>query len=197
MTTGTGNAVVRGLGGDGIADRVGRQASFAGVLIALGVGLEWVLDPQQRDGTVVRPAFFAVCVVATTIGFALLASAAHALRRVASEHSKTVRVGSVMSTVGAGLLVAFAVTVLGTGLATGSPAVWSFIAFGLGMLLLSFGPVVLGLGLRRRLPGAWMLLVLAGVAAFAAIAIPLDPWHDVSLMAMCAAWTGVGVLLRR
>lgn len=43
----------------------------------------------------------------------------------------------------------------------------------------------------------WQLLALAGVAAFAALAIEPDPWHDVSLVVMFAAWTAVGMLLLR
>ena len=67
------------------------------------------------------------------------------------------------------------------------------------MLLLAVGPVTWGLSLRRRppTPGVWQLLLLSGVAAFGALAIEPDPWHDISLTVMFAAWSALGVLLLR
>ena len=177
--------------------RVGLRAVLGGVLVAVGVELEWLLDFQEPDGTVVRPAAFALCVSVSALGFALLAWASWGLRSAAEGRSRALYTGSLLSAAGAGLLLLFSLTVLVTGLANGSPAGLSFVVFGLGMLLLSVGPVILGLGLRRRLGGVSVLLVLAGLAAFAVIAVPVDPWHDVSLVAMCAAWSGFGVLLRR
>ncbi len=35
------------------------------------------------------------------------------------------------------------------------------------------------------------------VPAFGAIAIPVDPWHDVSPVGMFAVWSAIGVLLLR
>ena len=86
-----------------------------------------------------------------------------------------------------------------TGVASGSPLEASFLAFALGLLLLSVGQVVWGLSLRRQTPapGMWQMLTVAGVMAFASIAIPLDPWHDVSLVAMFLTWSVIGVLLLR
>src|SRR5680860_1200938 len=86
-----------------------------------------------------------------------------------------------------------------TALLKGSPLEASFIAFLLGMLLLSVGPVTWGLSLWRRspAPGVWQMLLLSGAAAFAALAIEPDPWHDISLMVMFAAWSTLGVLLLR
>lgn len=177
--------------------RVGRSAVAAGVLVAAGVALEWVLDPQQRDGTVVRPVLFAACVLTSTVGSALLVAAARGLRGVVSRRGRAVRWGSALSTVGAALLLLSMIAVLVTGLASGAPAVLSFVPFALGLLLLAVGPVVLGVGLRRELPVVGGALVAAGLASFAAVAIPFDPWHDVSLMAMCGAWVLAGVLLVR
>ena len=104
-----------------------------------------------------------------------------------------------MSLVGAGMLAVFGALVLVTGVASGSPLEASFLAFALGLLLLSIGQVVWGLSLRRQspAPGVWQMLLVAGVMAFASIAIPLDPWHDVSLVAMFLAWSVIGVLLLR
>ena len=67
------------------------------------------------------------------------------------------------------------------------------------MLMLSIGPVTWGLSLRPEspAPGVWQVLVVAGAAAFASIAIPLDPWHDITLIGMFVAWSVIGLLLRR
>ena len=75
----------------------------------------------------------------------------------------------------------------------------SFLLFALGMLLLSIGQLIWGLTLRRHspVPGVWQLLALAGITAFAAIAIPADPWHDIALVVMCATWSAIGVLVLR
>jgi hypothetical protein len=101
--------------------------------------------------------------------------------------------------IGAALLTVFGILALATGIVLGAPLELSFIPFALGMLLLSAGSVVWGLGLRRHVPasGVWQALVLAGIATFAAVAIPADPWHDVSLTVMCATWSAIGVLLLR
>jgi len=45
--------------------------------------------------------------------------------------------------------------------------------------------------------GAWQMLVVTGLAAFAALAIEPDPWHDVSLVVMFAGWSVLGILLTR
>jgi hypothetical protein len=104
-----------------------------------------------------------------------------------------------MSLVGAAMLAVFGALVLVTGVVSGSPLEASFLAFALGLLLLSTGQVVWGLSLRRQspAPGVWQMLLVAGVAAFASIAIPLDPWHDVSLVVMFLTWSAIGVLLLR
>ena len=104
-----------------------------------------------------------------------------------------------MSLVGAGMLVAFGALVLVTGVTSGSPLEASFLALALGLLLLSVGQVVWGLALRHQspAPGVWQMLLAAGTVAFASIAIPIDPWHDVSLVGLFLAWSVIGVLLLR
>lgn len=178
--------------------RTGRAAAGAGILMILGVEGEWLLDPQRDDGTVTNMPVFAVLLLIATIGFALLFVAVRGLRtRTAA--TKPARVGAVLSLVGAGLLVAFGAMALLTAITTGSPLEASFIAFLVGLLLLSVGPVIWGVSLRRHSPpkGVWQLLVLSGVAAFCALAIEPDPWHDISLVGSFAAWTMIGVLLLR
>jgi hypothetical protein len=179
------------------AKRTGRAAAAAGVLMTAGVEGEWLLNPQRDDGTVTDKPAFALLLVVSTVGFALLVSAVRGLRRAAVRRTKPARASSMMSLIGAGLLVVFGAMVLVTGVASGSPLEVSFVAFALGLLLLSIGQVAWGLSMRRQplARGVWQLLVVAGVTAFASIAIPLDPWHDLSLVAMFLAWSAIGVLL--
>lgn len=194
MTTSTRTGYVRAARP---GSRVGWQAAVGGPLFAAGVALEWWLNPQQEDGTVVRSAVFAALVGTSALGAALLLAAARRLPDLAVGARRSVRVGGGITTVGAGLLLVSMLAVLGTGLALGAPAGASFLPFALGLLLLAVGPVVLGLGLRAERGATGWALVVAGLAAFASVAVPLDPWHDVSLMVMCAAWSATGVVQRR
>jgi hypothetical protein len=164
----------------------------------VGVEGEWVLDSQPDDGTVTNVPVFALLVLTATIGFTLLLVAVHGLRADVPT-TKPGRVGAAMSLLGAGLLVVFGSTALVTSLLAGSPLEASFLVFLLGMLLLSVGPLMWGLSLRRseQAPGVWQLLALSGVAALAALALEADPWHDLGLVVMFAAWTAIGVLLLR
>lgn len=177
----------------------GRNAVAAGVLMAAGVAGEWVLNPQESDGTVADRLVLTLLLGATTTGFGLLFLAVRGLRAEHSRSTRPARAGAFMSMTGAGLLTAFGVAYLTTALATGAPFEPLFVAFALGMLLLSIGPVTWALSLRRQspAPGVWQLLAASGVAAFAAIAVPYDPWHDVSLTAMFAAWAALGACLVR
>ena len=181
------------------ASHTGRAAAAAGVLMAAGVEGEWLLNPQRDDGTVTDKPEFALLLVVSTVGFVLLSIAVRGLRRESARRTGPARVGATMSLIGAGMLAVFGALVLGTGVASGSPLEASFLAFALGLLLLSIGQVVWGLSLRRQppAPGVGQMLVVAGVMALASIAIPLDPWHDVSLVAMFLAWSVIGVLLLR
>lgn len=181
------------------ASRTGRAAAAAGVLMTAGVEGEWLLNPQRDDGTVTDKPEFALLLVVSTVGFVLLSLAVRGLRHESARRTRPARVGATMSLVGAGMLAVFGALVLVTGVVSGSPLEASFLAFALGLLLLSIGQVVWGLSLRRQspAPGVWQMLLVAGVMAFASIAIPLDPWHDVSLVAMFLAWSVIGVLLLR
>lgn len=181
------------------ASRTGRAAAAAGVLMTAGVEGEWLLNPQRDDGTVTDKPEFALLLMVSTVGFVLLSVAVRGLRRDSARRTRPARVGATTSLVGTGLLAVFGALVLVTGVVSGSPLEASFLAFALGLLLLSIGQVVWGLSLRRQspAPGVWQMLLVAGVMAFATIAIPLDPWHDVSLVALFLAWSVIGVLLLR
>jgi hypothetical protein len=175
----------------------GNAAAAAGVLMATGVAGEWVLNPQRSDGTVTNKPVFALLLVTSTIGFALLTYAVRRLRRESERRTRPARTGAFLSLAGAGLLTVFGLAVLVTGVATSAPAEVSFLAFALGMLFLSIGPLTWGLSLRSHspAPGVSPFLVVAGVLAFASVAIPIDPWHDVTLIGMFAAWSVIGLLL--
>lgn len=171
-----------------------RAAAASGVLMVVGVEGEWLFDPQRDDGSVTNMPVFALLLLTATVGFALLCVGAVGLRAQTARPTRPARIGSLMTLAGAGLLVVFALVAMVTALLTGSPLEASFIAFLLGMLLLAVGQVAWGLSLRRSAPGVWLLLLLAGVTAFGALAIEPDPWHDVSLTVMFAAWSAIGVL---
>lgn len=180
-------------------NRTGWAALAAGVLMTVGVEGEWLLNPQRDDGTITSKPGFALLLVLSTVGFGLLTAAVAGLRRESTSRTRPARIGAMMSLVGAGLLVLFGGLVLVTGILSGSPLEASFLAFALGLLLLSIGQVMWGLSLRHRspAPGVWQVLVVAGAMAFGTIAIPLDPWHDVTLVALFLAWSVIGVLLLR
>lgn len=165
----------------------------------VGVEGEWLFNPQRNDGTVTNMPVFVSLLLAATAGFVLLLVAVMGLRAQTARATMPARIGSLMTLAGAGLLVVFGLVILVTALLKGSPLEASFIAFLLGMLLLAIGPVTWGLSLRRRLPtpGVWRLLLLSGVAAFGALATEPDPWHDISLTLMFAAWSALGVLVLR
>jgi hypothetical protein len=177
----------------------GRAAAASGVLMIAGVEGEWLFDPQRGDGTVTNTPVFALLLFTATAGFTLLLIAVMGLREQTACSTRPARIGSRMTVAGAGLLVVFGLVTLVTAVLRGAPMEASFIAFLLGMLLLAVGPVTWGLSLRRRppAPGVWQLLLLSGVVAFGALAIEPDPWHDISLTVMFAAWSALGVLLLR
>jgi hypothetical protein len=175
-------------------ESTGRAAVAAGVLMTMGVEGEWLLDSQRDSGTITSTPGFALLVTLGTVGFALLVVAVHGLRHAALRRTRPARTGALLSLVGAWCLVVFGLASLGSGVANGSVAELSFLPFVLGMLLLAVGPVTWGLSLRRAhaAPGVWPALVISGVAAFGLLAIPVDPWHDVSMVVMFAAWSVLG-----
>jgi hypothetical protein len=181
---------------DRAARPAGRLLLAGSPLFAAGVAGEWVLDPQLANGDVTRPAVFALCVGTSLVGAALLLGGVSRMTRVLPE-GRAARWGGRITLAGAVLLALAVATVLVTGLATGTPHPGSFVPYGLGVLALAVGPTVLAVALRRVRPSLAGLLGAAGLGAFASVAVPADPWHDVSLMVMLGAWTAAGTLLRR
>ena len=178
--------------------QTGRAAAASGILMLAGVEGEWVLNPQADDGTVSNLPVFALLLLLATTGFVLLLLAVRGLR-MQTPRTRTTRAASLMSLVGAGLMVIFGLITLVSSILTGSPLEIAFLAFLIGMLLLAVGPITWALALRGHspAPGARQMLLLSGTAAFAALAVEADPWHDLSLVTMFLAWTIFGILLLR
>lgn len=181
---------------DSDTHRAGNLLAAGAGLFATGVAGEWVLGPQRPDGEVLAPVAFAVCVGVSLVGAVLMVRGVAGTAGAVPER-RAVRWGRRTTLAGAVLLTLAVAAVLVTGLLAGTPHAASFVPYGLGVLALAVGPLMLGTGARRARPALGATLVGAGVAAFASVAIPVDPWHDVSLMVMLAAWAAAGVLLRR
>ena len=178
--------------------QAGRASAASGILMLIGIEGEWLLDPQRDDGTVTNLPVFVVLLLTATTGFALLLVAVRGLYRH-TPHTKPARLGALASTAGATLLVLFGLGSLAGALVTGSPIEAAFLAFLLGILLLAVGTLTWAVSLRRRPRTARVaqLLMLAGGAAGSALVLEADPWHDLALALMCAAWTTLGLHLLR
>jgi hypothetical protein len=178
--------------------RTGGAAVVGGLLLAASVGAELVHPVQDPDGSVVAPALFAGYLGVWALGAAALLVAQLGLRRTPGLPAVG-RAGAVVNLAGTGLLLAFGVVVVASGLATGTPLEASFLAFAIGLLLLAVGSVLLGLGLRRcgAVGGWWTTLPVASVGAL--VALLVEQWHDLGLFVLFTAWVllGAGCLQRR
>lgn len=181
----------------------GTSAVLAGLLWAAGVGGEIAFQPQHPDGSVAAPVLFGLCTAAGVAGSGFLVHAFWVLRdaaltdggQAARSTSRTVRAGSGCCVAGALLLLVCSAAIMVSGLATGR--VWepSFLAFALGMVLLLGGQLALGLALRRQDAGArgvWPSLVVASICVVVALGVPTDPWHDLGMFGLFAAWVALG-----
>jgi hypothetical protein len=96
---------------------------------------------------------------------------------------------------GCALQLVFAVGYGATALARGEPSEGMFVAFLLGFLALTAGGVTWGVRLlraRRAAPAGTGLLAVAGLG-FLAMAVGMDPFHDIFLLSSYAAWVAVGL----
>lgn len=176
--------------------RAGAAAVTAGVLLFASVAIELIWNVQRPDGSVFNMPVFLLFIGGFAVGTAALVVAVHGL---GVQPTRSGRVGRMLSLVGAGLLTAFAVLFLVTGLVTGTPLEAAFWLFLVGFLLLILGAVPLGLGLRRSgVVGAWWIgVVVAGAGALVAM-LTLSPWHELGLFTFDAGWAALGLgLLRR
>ena len=177
--------------------RSGGAAVAGGLLLAASVGAELVHPVQNPDGSVVSPALFAGYLGVWSLGAAALLVAQLGLRRTPGL-TAVGRAGAVVNLAGTGLLLAFGVVVVVSGLATGTPLEASFLAFAIGLLLLAVGSALLGVGLRRSgaVGGWWTTLPVASAGAL--VALLVEQWHDLGLFVLFGAWVllGVGTIRR-
>ena len=177
--------------------RTGAAALTAGILMFASVAMELSWNVQRPDGSVVDMPVFVVFIGGFAVGTAALGVAVHGLGR-GLELSRAGRVGRAMSLAGAGLLTAFSLIFLATGLATGMPLETAFWLFLVGFLLLIAGSVPLALGLRRSgIEGAWWTAVLVAGAGGLVAMLTLSPWHEIGLFTFDAAWAALGLRLLR
>jgi len=176
--------------------RTGGAAVAGGLLLAASVGAELVHPVQNPDGSVVSPALFAGYLGVWCLGAAALLVAQLGLRRTPGL-TAVGRAGAVVNLAGTGLLLAFGVVVVVSGLATGTPLEASFLAFAIGLLLLAVGSALLGVGLRRSgaLGGWWTTLPVASAGAL--VALLVEQWHDLGLFVLFGAWVLLGVATTR
>ena len=176
--------------------RTGGAAVAGGLLLAASVGAELVHPVQNPDGSVVSPALFAGYLGVWSLGAAALLVAQLGLRRT-PRLTAVGRAGAVVNLAGLGLLFAFGVVVVASGLATGTPLEASFLAFAIGLLLLAVGSALLGVGLRRSgaVGGWWTTLPVASAGAL--VALLVEQWHDLGLFVLFGAWVLLGVATTR
>jgi hypothetical protein len=185
------------------ARKSGVAAVAAGALIFIGAAGDIVISAQNADGTITNRPLFALYVGAFIAGFGLLARALLGLKAMHDSSGETLprsgRAGTKVSVAGAALIAASGAGTLVTGLVSGTPAGGFFALFGLGMLLIIGGHIALSVGLRRAgvLRSWWVTPLVAAVAALVAVGVPLDPWHDLGLVAFEAAWVVFGAQLVR
>jgi hypothetical protein len=182
--------------------RTGRAAVTAGLLLSASVAAELVWTVQRPDGTVTNLAGFALYLTAWTAGAVALVVALLGLggpRSVTGPLPRSGRIGRGMALTGAALLVAFGAVGAVTALSGGAPAEWSFLLFAVGLLLVAVAAVPLALGLRRAggLGRWWVAVLVAGAGALVALGAAEDPWHDLGLFVLFAAWIALGLRLLR
>jgi len=132
-----------------------------------------------------------VFVVSQLTGWALLLS----VSRLLADRTGGSRWGSRLVQAGCVLQLVFAAGYGITTLLQGEPLESMFVAFLLGFLALTAGGVLWGVRLRRdrRAAPAGAGLLAVAVLGFLAMALGMDPFHDIFLLSSYAAWVAVGM----
>src|SRR4051794_7556530 len=94
------------------AGGAGTRVACGSALLFLGVALEWLLNPQRGDGTVLHPGRFALCVGTSVVGAALLAWGLRDLRGFVPS-TRGARFGRATTVTGAVLLMVSMAAILG------------------------------------------------------------------------------------
>jgi hypothetical protein len=129
--------------------------------------------------------------VSQLAGWSLLLS----LSRLLAARAGGSRWGSRLVRAGCVLQLVFAAGYGVTALVQGEPSEGMFVAFLLGFLALTVGGLTWGIRLlraRRAAPAGTGLLAVAALG-FLAMAVGMDPFHDVFLLSSYAAWVVVGL----
>ena len=162
------------------------RSALAAVLLIVPVAVE----------TMVRSDHLAlwghgVFVVSQLVGWSLLLS----LSRRLADRAGGSRWGSRLVQAGCVLQLVFAAGYGITVAVQGEPFEGMFVAFLLGFLALTVGGLIWGIRLLRArcaAPAGTGLLAVA-VLGFLAMALGMDPFHDILLLSSYAAWVAVGL----
>jgi hypothetical protein len=129
------------------------------------------------------------------VGWTLLLS----LSRLLAARAGGSRWGFRLVQAGCVLQLVFAVGYGITALVRGEPYEGMFVAFLLGFLALTAGGLTWGIRLLRahRATQAGTGLLAVAVLGFLAMAVGVDPFHDIFLLSSYAAWVAVGVGIDR
>ena len=179
--------------------RTGTSAITAGLLLFASVFAEYLFS-AENDGKVTNVPVLSLYIAGFVAGTAALIVALNGLRVLPAHASlrRAGRVGFWTAIGGATLVLVFADQALVSTAATGDEP-GGFVLFGLGFLLVVGGQIAAGLSVLRagaaRATGS--LLLLASAAAVIAVAVPADPFHDLGLFLLDAAWIGIGLGLLR
>lgn len=166
--------------------RAGVAAIVAGVFIFAGQAGELVFG----SGGVLR----VVLPLLFSLGVGALGVAFWELRRVVV--GRVGRIGIRTALVGFLLLALFSVQLLVEAVRTGDLPD-NFVLFGLGFLLVVIGQLLFAPDLRHRFGRAWILPIVSLVGLIIALALDVDPVHDIGLFVFEAAWVVLGVTLIR
>jgi hypothetical protein len=171
------------------ATRTGVAAILAGTLIFAGQAGELAFG-SPSDAVV------AIFVALAAGGIVALATAFWGLRTLLGAW-RSGRVAAWLGLLGALLLAGFAVqAAVAVGRTGDVPE--NFLLFALGFLLLFAAHILLPFPLRRLPLGpAWLLSPLAAAGVLVALALDVDPVHDLGLFVFEGAWVALGVLLLR
>jgi hypothetical protein len=169
--------------------RTGIAAVIAGASFFAGQAGELVFgSPSNLVGV--------IFVLFVAVGLIGLAVALWDLRSLIVK-PRSARVGLRLALAGAAILMLFAVQVIVEQARTGQIPD-NFALFALGFLLVLIGQALFGPGLRGTvLLHAWPLPLLATLGLVVALAVTIDPIHDIGLFVFEGAWIAFGVLLLR
>ena len=172
-----------------LARRTGVAAICAGALVFAGQAGELVFGSPSDAVDAALIALWAGGALAFGIAFWGL--------RAFLRGSRAGQIAGWLGVAGSALLVAFAVQAA-IEVARSGDVPENFIVFALGFLLLLVADVLIAFPLRRLPIGAgWVLPLVAVAGLVVALALDVDPVHDIGLFVFEGAWVALGVFLLR